>query len=248
MLNNYVATYYSKCSNVHKMHPLSKIICTFLFLVITLISFDIKIIFGLIIFLFLIIINTNIKLKIYYNVIYNLKITLFTFFVLISLITLSPLLSLLLTIKLILIINFINILTLTTPTTEIIYGLELFLKPLTRFNIKINVLALNIGLSLRFVSILIDTKNDILTTQISRGIDYRKNLNNFIFAIKSLVKPAFKITYQKTKELKNSMIIRLYSIDKERCNFRMNNWGLFDNILILILSILFLTILLKGVI
>ena len=75
MLNNIsIGKYYSTKSNIHFMHPLSKIICTLIFLILALAAFDLRTILGLVIITIFVIMNTNIPLIIYYNLIKNLKI------------------------------------------------------------------------------------------------------------------------------------------------------------------------------
>lgn len=249
MLNNVcIGRYYSTSSNVHKMHPISKIVCTFLFILMALVAINLKMLVGLILVVLLMVFNTNIPLKIYYNILYNLKVVLIIIFLLFSLVSLSFYFGFIVLLKVILIIIYLAILTLTTPPTEIIYGLERFLYPLNRFRLESNVLALNIGLSLRFVSSLIDTRNNILKSQISRGIDYRRGISDYILAMRTMMKSVFVISIRKAKNLKESMMIRLYSIDRERCNFRINKWGFFDNLLIVMHSVLLIIIILKGVI
>ena len=249
MLNNIsIGKYYSAKSNIHFMHPLSKIICTLIFLILALVAFDLRTILGLVIITIFVIMNTNIPLIIYYNLIKNLKIFLTIIFLFFLLVTFSFYTSLVITSKIILIILYISILTLTTPTTEIVYGLEKTLYPLERFNIKSNILALNIGLSLRFIPTLIDTRNNILVSQINRGLDYRNNFKSYIKAMKNMLSSVFLLSIRKFKKLRESMFIRLYSVNSERCNFRINDFKLFDFILILLHVTLLVVVILKGVI
>lgn len=240
-----VGRYYSTSSKMHKMNPISKIILLLLIILMILISFDIMII-GSIVLITLIMLNSSIPYKLYLEILSSLKIILFILFLLF--LPFGFLNSLMIIIKLIMIVLTLFILTLTTPTTEIIYGLEKVLYPLNRFRIKTNILALNIGLGLKLIPCLIDSRKNILKSQISRGIDYRSSLSNYIFATKNMLKPALKISKSKLKSIKNMMYIRLFSIEKERCNFRMNSWGIFDIILLIITGLILIFIIVKGLI
>ncbi|MBR2588037.1 MAG: hypothetical protein IKD77_02390 [Bacilli bacterium] len=244
MLNEiWVGRYCSENSKIHQMNPISKTTSLVLLILLILISSDIILIVPILLLL-IAIFMARIPKRIYIEVINNLK----TILILIFLIFLifGVLNSLFLTIKVTTIILFLTILTLTTPTTEIIYGLEKTLYPLNKFKIKSNILALNIGLFLKFIPCFIDAQNNILKTELSRGINYKSNLKNYIKAMTTMVKPAFKIAKIKHNNIKNSMYMRLYSIDKKRCNFRMNNWKIFDTIVIIILALLLILSILKG--
>ena len=249
MLNDVsIGSYYSIKSNIHNMNPISKIICLLIFMITTLITFDPIFIALLFIFTLFVVINTKIPLNIYYKMIVNIKLFLLIIFLLFSILFFSFYVGLLILIKSILIITYLAILTLTTPTTEIVYGLEKVLNPLQKFKIKSNILALNVGIGLRFISTLIDSRNMILKSQISRGVDYRTSFSSYILSMKNVAGSSIKMASKKFKMLKEFMMIRLYSIDKVRCNFRMNKWGIFDSVLLLVHVIMLIFIIMKGVI
>ena len=242
-----IGRYYSAKSNIHAMHPLSKIICVLLFIISVLCFCSYISILVLSLLLFIMILNTNIPLKVYYYVIKNIKGLLLIIFVFFTLVSFSLSIGILATIKFILIVLYLSILTLTTPTTEIIYGLEKVLYPLNRFNIKSNIWALNIGLFLRFIPTFIDARNKIRRSQCVRGIDYRLGISKYFISMIGILKPAFNQAKIKTNQLKQSMILRLYSIDKVRVNYRINKWKFFDDFLIFTHIFVFIIILLKGV-
>ena len=242
-----IGRYYSAKSNIHAMHPLSKIICVLIFIIAVLCFSSYISIFVLSLLVFIMILNTNIPLKVYYYVIKNIRSLLLLVFVIFTLFNFSFSLGVLMTIKVILIVLYLSILTLTTPTTEIIYGLEKVLYPLNRFNIKSNVWALNIGLFLRFIPTFIDARNKIRRSQCVRGIDYRLGFSKYSISTIGMLKPAFNLAKRKTNKLKESMMLRLYSIDKVRVNFRINKWKFFDDFLIFTHVFVFIIVLLKGV-
>lgn len=240
-----IGRYYSTSSRIHKMNPVAKIIFLLITILLILLTSDIMMVAAVVLTLF-VILNAGMPYRVYLEILNNLKTILIIIFLLFLIFGLVN--SLIIVTKIILIVLTLSILTLTTPTTEIIYGLEKVLYPLHRFKIKTNILALNIGLGLKFMPCLIDSRNNILKSQISRGIDYRSNLSNYIFAMTNMIKPSIKIAKNKFNEIKEMMYMRLYSVDKQRCNFRMNDWKIFDTIIITIGVIFTIIIILKGMI
>ena len=256
MLNEIcLGRYYSANSKIHTINPVAKIIILLLTILLVLLSSDIMLLVPVIILLltmFLVKLHLlifhkihEIPYKVYLEAINDIKIILLLIFVVCLL--LGPITSIIIIVKLTIIILLLTILTLTTSTTEIIYGLEKVLYPLNRFKIKTNLLALNIGLAFKFIPCLIDSRNNILKTQISRGINHKQNPKNYIKITKNMPF-AIKIAKAKHKNIKNSMYMRLYNVDKKRCNFRMNRWKVLDIITIIVLIILLVLTILKGMI
>jgi len=246
--NKTIGNYFNTKSNMHNMNPVSKIICALLFIIMTLFSFNIEVSMVLILLVIIMIMNTNIPLDTYYYIIKKFRYLFLIIFIIFSLITFSLLGGLTALINIILIILELSILTMTTPPTEIVYGLEKILKPLQKLKIKTNKLALDITLSLRFITILLDETDKILTAQASRGIDYHLSLKMKIKAIKNMIKPAIKQAKEKQEELKQSMKLRLFSIGKERTNYRINKWTFFDTYLVTIHILILIIIIIRGVI
>ena len=243
-----IGNYFPAKSNIHNMNPISKIICTILFLLMTIFSFNIEVSGILVLLVMILIMNTSIPLTVYYYILKKLRYIIIIFFVLSSLITFSLIAGLTVGINVVLIILIVSILTLTTPPTEIVYGLEKVLYPLQKCNIKTNTLALNISMALRFITILIDESDKILKSEASYGVDYHLNIKNKIKAIKTMIKPAIKRTLKKQKEISKSMEVRLFSIYKSRTNYRINKWGFFDTYLIIVHIAILIIIIMRGVI
>ncbi len=249
MLNNVsVGRYFPIKSNIHEMNPLSKIICTTIFIISILIAQDFQAICILTLLVMVMIMNTNIPLTIYYQIIKNLKYFFLVVFLSSSIITLSFSAGLTILIDIVLIVLYLSILTLTTPQTEIVYGLEKLLWPLSYLGVKVNTLALNISLALRFIPTIIDESNYILKAEASRGIDYRVGVKTWCIAVKDMIKPAIMLSLKHLNDLKNSMVIRLFSIENKRTNFRINKWQIFDSYLLVIHIAIVIVIIMRGVI
>lgn len=249
MLNSLIlGRYYSVKSFIHSMNPLSKIICLFLFILMTLINNSFW--FGIL----LVGINasiiylSNVPIITYLKSLSKMKIFLGLLFIVNIILGVKFITNVLIIIKLVLLINYLNILTLTTPPTETTYGLELFLKPLNKLHIPVNKVSLYISLGLQFIPTIFDEATKILKTQASRGVDYyNSDIKGKIEAIKTMVIPMFRLSLKKVDNLAESMKVRLFSYDNRRTNYRINKWGLFDTVSFLIHSLLFILILVGEV-
>lgn len=249
MLNKVmIGRYYPIRSLVHQMNPLSKIICTLLFVVMSFLSFDIRFNVLISFLLILMLLNTKVPLKVYLKTLLSIK-WLLLFIIIINFIVGSTLqITIITLLRLIYIVLYTSILTLTTPPTEITYGLEKFFFPLKIIGIPVNRMALSISLALRFIPTIIDQGNKILKSQASRGIDYNNsNINGKLMAIRSLIIPMFILSFKKADDLADAMEVRLYNIDGKRVNFRQNKWGFYDTFLVLIHLAIFILIIVKGV-
>ncbi|MDD4607630.1 MAG: energy-coupling factor transporter transmembrane protein EcfT [Bacilli bacterium] len=236
MLNNImIGRYYPVRSKIHFMHPLSKIICTILFIVMTFIVNTIELNLFLCGLTLLMIFMSNVPFSIYFKAIKSLKI-LIIFIVIINLIFSSTLdIVIIMILRLILIVIYTTILTLTTPPNEITYGLELLLAPLKLIGIPVNKTALSISLALKFIPTIIDQGNKILKSQASRGIDYdNSRIKGKFMALKAMLFPMFVLTLKRADQLADIMEVRLYNINERRTNFRINKWHFFDTYLVLI--------------
>ena len=242
MLNK-IGRYYPINSRVHDMNPVAKIICTLLFIVMSFLTYDIKLNILIFILLFLILINTEIPLKVYFKTVFSIR-WLLIFILIINLIVKTNLEITIITIfRIIFVVLYSSVLTLTTPQSEITYGLERVFGFLKLFKVPVNKMALSISLALRFIPNIIDEGNKILKSQASRGIDYYNvNLKGKLLALKSLIIPMFVITMKKADDLADIMEVRLYDVNGSRTNFRQNKWSFYDTFIVLVHVILIILI------
>lgn len=243
-----IGNYFNTKSNIHNMNPIAKLLCTLIFIIMALFSLNIEVSAILILLIMITIMKTNIPLTIYYYIIKKIRYILIIIFILFSLLTFNLLGGLTALIDTALIVLELAILTMTTQTTEIVYGLEKILKSLNNLNVKVNKLSLNIAMSLRFIPILLDESDQILEAQASRGVDYRLSLKDKIKAYKNMIGPAIKQAKEKQKKLKQTMKLRLFNIDKERTNYRLNKWTFFDVYMLIIHILILIIIIIRGVI
>lgn len=250
MLNKVmVGRYYPINSKIHKMNPLSKIICTVIFVLLMFLSNDLFFI-GLITgFVLLIVLMSNIPLKVYLGAIKSLKI-LIIFIILINIITgVDWQVIVIMVARLVLVVLYTSVLTLTTPPTELTYGLEKFFTPLRVIGIPVNKMALSLSLAIRFIPTIIDQANKIMKSQTCRGIDYSNSkIKDKITGVKSLMLPMIIHSFRRADELAISMELRLYNIHNKRTNFRMNKWGFFDTYMFLVHAIILVFLIIREVV
>lgn len=250
MLNNImVGKYYPIKSKIHYMHPLSKIICTLLFISMLFICNTIELSLFLCALTLLMMFMSHIPVKIYLKAVKTLRFLLI-FIIIINYFSHATLeVTGIMMLRLVLIVLYTTILTLTTPPNEITYGLELFLSPVKLIGVKVSKIALSISLALKFIPTVIDQGNKILKSQASRGIDYdNSNFAGKFIAIKAMLFPMFALTLKRANQLADVMEVRLYNISEKRTNFRINKWGFFDVYLTLIHLALIVVIIMKEVV
>lgn len=250
MLSNFpVGKYYVANSNIHRMNPLSKIICTVLFIIMALFGIDLKTSFALSLLVLIMILNSSIPFKIFARAVWSLRYIIILMLLFCALFGLPVAGSIAFIINFVLIVLYTIILTMTTPPTELIYGFEMFLMPLKILGLPTNKIALYLSMALRFIPTLLDECARIMKSQASRGVDYYHcSLSGKIAAIKGIIVPTFKLSILKTKQLIGSMKLRLFSLGKARTNFRINKWHFFDTYLIFIHILILIVVVVRGLV
>ncbi len=229
-----IGRYYPIESLVHRLHPLTKVLCTFLFTII--IFFSVDIIFNIIVFilLLLVLLFSNIPMNLYLRMILSMKWFLLSIFLFNLLLDVSFWFSLITILRIIYLSLYSSVLTLTTPPTEINFGLCYLLSPLKILKVPVNQVSLSITLAIRFIPSILDSASRILKAQANRGVDYyNSSFKGKIVALKSLIVPMFVLTLKKADDLADSMETRLYDINANRVNFRENKWGYIDSCLVM---------------
>ncbi|MBE6138766.1 MAG: energy-coupling factor transporter transmembrane protein EcfT [Firmicutes bacterium] len=249
MSNNLIlGRYYSTKSFIHSMNSTAKIICIFLFSAITIINSSF--LFGLLLVTFncYVILNTNVPICLYLKSLSKMKVFLIFIFAINLVFRINIFTNILMVIKTILLINYSTVLTLTTAPTEITYGLERFLSPLNKLKIPVNKLSLTISLALRFIPTIFDEAAKILKTQASRGVDYyNSDFKGKVEALKGLIIPMINLSFKRADVLADAMAVRLFSFERRRSNYRMNDWKMSDSLIVFLHLLMFIIILLKEV-
>lgn len=243
MFNNITfGKYYNNTSVIHRLSPIFKIISLFI-MIGSIFFIDSYIdILMLTCYLVLMMIYSNISIITYLKNIYSIKIFLIFIFI-IDLIFYSSISNIIFDLyKLIFIIIYSSALTYTTSTSEITYGIEKILKPLSNY-IPVNDIAMIITLTIRYIPTLTMESSRIIKSQKLRGIDFdSKNIRVKISSLVGVFIPMFILSLKKSESLGDIMDLRLYNYGKSRTNLRTNSWRKIDSIL------LFLNIVILGIV
>lgn len=224
-----IGKYYPSKSIIHSLNPLTKIIILFLLLVMTFFNSNIIGLTLIIIITLSLVLMAKLPFLVYRDLLRTTSIILFFIGLIYFFGTNDIIMSLMFIVELICLLFNLVLLTMTTSLTEITYGLELFLKPLKHFTIKVNLLSLKITNFLRFIPIYIDSKERLERKFKNHGIVVKGKQLNLKF---NIIKRSYLLAKRQLQQTNKMMDIRLYSIREYRTNFRLNKFGLIDSILV----------------
>lgn len=110
-----------------------------------------------------------------------------------------------------------SLLTFTTMTTDLNYGIEALLKPLKLIKVPVDMIAMMLSLTLRYIPTLLIETEKIMKAQASRGVDFKEStFKEKISQIISLLIPVFVISFKRSEDLGNAMEVRGYVIGQKR--------------------------------
>jgi len=119
--------------------------------------------------------------------------------------------------RIVIIIMLTSLLTFTTMTTDINDGLEGILLPLKWMKVPVEVLAMMVSLTLRYIPTLLIETDKIMKAQASRGVDFKEaSLKEKVTQVISLLIPVFVISFKRAEDLANAMEVRGYVIGQKR--------------------------------
>jgi len=135
-----------------------------------------------------------------------------------------------------------SLLTFTTMTTDLNYGIEALLKPLKIVKVPVDMIAMMLSLTLRYIPTLLIETEKIMKAQASRGVDFKEStFKEKISQVISLLIPVFVISFKRSEDLGNAMEVRGYVIGAKRTRIDEYIISLKD-ILSIIVSIIILGI------
>lgn len=133
-----------------------------------------------------------------------------------------------------------SLLTFTTMTTDLNYGIESLLRPFKIVKLPVDLIAMMLSLTLRYIPTLLGETEKIMKAQASRGVDFKESkFKDKVIQIISLLIPIFVISFKRSEDLGNAMEVRGYVIGAKRTRIDLYQIGIVD-ILSLIFVILFL--------
>ncbi len=133
-----------------------------------------------------------------------------------------------------------SLLTFTTMTTDLNYGIEALLKPLKIIKVPVDMIAMMLSLTLRYIPTLLIETEKIMKAQASRGVDFKEStFKEKISQVISLLIPVFVISFKRSEDLGNAMEVRGYIIGAKRT--RIDEYIIsFKDIITVVLSIVIL--------
>ncbi|MDI6453290.1 energy-coupling factor transporter transmembrane component T family protein [Peloplasma aerotolerans] len=135
-----------------------------------------------------------------------------------------------------------SLLTFTTMTTDLNYGIESLLRPLKIIRVPVDVIAMMLSLTLRYIPTLLGETEKIMKAQASRGVDFKESkFKDKVIQIISLLIPVFVISFKRAEDLGNAMEVRGYVIGAPRTRIDEYNIGYAD-VLTLIMAMAFLAL------
>jgi energy-coupling factor transport system permease protein len=137
-----------------------------------------------------------------------------------------------------------SLLTFTTMTTDLNYAIESLLKPLKWIKVPVDVIAMMLSLTLRYIPTLLGETEKIMKAQASRGVDFKESkFKDKVIQIISLLIPVFVISFKRAEDLGNAMEVRGYVIGAKRTKVDEYNIGLSD-----VLSVIVVLLILGAII
>lgn len=125
-----------------------------------------------------------------------------------------------------------TLLTATTPPMALTKAIEDILFPLRLLRIRVNIIALIISISLRFIPTLLEESQRIMKAQASRGVDFKHGgLKTKSKALVTLIIPLFVSAFSKAEDLANAMETRGYDPYQKRTRYRVYVFHYYDYLL-----------------
>lgn len=218
--------YYPSNSILHKLDPRMKIIALVVFLVLVFCTFNYYALSAVVIAVLAVVLLSKVPLRLYFK---SLKMILFIVLITSALnlfygtgepiaefwifkITLSGINNaIFVTVRIFSLILISSTLTFTTSPTDLTDALERLMKPLTIFRIKVHEIAMMMTIALRFVPLLLEETDKIMSAQKARGADMESG--NIVQRVKALIPvliPLFVSAFRRAYELAVAMECRCY--------------------------------------
>lgn len=218
--------FYPADSLLHRLDPRAKMLMMIAFLVLVFCTFNYFALLVVVAAVMLVVLLSKVPLTLYFK---SLKMIIFIVLITSALnlfygtgepivqwgfikITLSGINNaVFVSVRIICLILISSALTFTTSPTDLTDALERLMKPLTIFHIKVHEIAMMMTIALRFVPLLLEETDKIMSAQKARGADMESG--NLIQRIKALIPvliPLFVSAFRRAYELAVAMECRCY--------------------------------------
>ncbi len=257
-----IGQYYPSDSPVHRLDPRTKLVITFLFIIII---FFVRYYTGylfIVAFMALTILLSKIPVKFilkglrpilfiilltfFINVFFTQGETILFEFWILKITKEGLYQAIFMTLRLLFLVTGTSILTLTTSPIALTDGIEMLLKPLKAIRFPSHELAMMMTIALRFIPTLLEETDKIMKAQMARGADFESG--NLIQRAKSLIPllvPLFVSAFRRADDLAMAMEARCYRGGDSRTRMKVFTMGHLDFIAFGIAALLIASVLLN---
>ncbi len=128
-----------------------------------------------------------------------------------------------------------SLLTYTTAPTDLTDAIEKLLSPLKVFKIEVHTFAMMMTIALRFIPLLVDEIDRIMSAQKARGADFESgNIAKRVKALFPVFIPLFISAFKRAFELADAMLCRCYTGGEGRTRLREMRFTYRDLIALLV--------------
>ena len=122
-----------------------------------------------------------------------------------------------------------SIMTLTTTPNQLTDGLEKSLMPLSKIGVPVHAIAMMMSIALRFIPILIEETDKIMSAQKARGADFETgNIFRRAKALVPILVPLFISAFRRADELATAMECRCYQGGEGRTKMKLLRFSRVD--------------------
>lgn len=248
MQSGKLGNYYPVSSLIHKLNPIVKLVCFFLFLFLIWIVKEVYLEFLFLLILIVTAFLSLVPMRFYLKLIWKMKYLFFGMFLLGLFCHYEFVVLLLFLMRLLNLIFLSSILLYTTKKRELIYGMEFLLTPLISLKIPVRSIIMMISLSLQFIPNLFLEMEKIIKSLMCRGMDYHYASKEEKWEIiKATVNPMFVYTFKKADCMSDVMELRGYQVEEKRTHYDAYPFRWFDYCYLLLHVILLIFVVVKGV-
>lgn len=245
MLSNItIGKYYKTNSPIHGMDAFCKVICSILFIIITLISNTIEPFLILTIIVLLACLLSNVPFRVYKQVLFLLFPFLCGIFIINFIFQTNSFLLLKNIFQIVLITFYSNLLLFTTKVEELLQAFEKIFSPLRLIKINSQKISLLLVLAIRFIPIILEEAERILYAIEAQGFHEKNSLKRKIQILESLLIPLFRCVIKRADRLAISMELRF-------CNFSMKGKRKkrmpFSDTVFVLAHVIILVVVIRGV-
>ncbi len=238
-------------SPIHCVDPITKLA---LFIALTFIVFwaqGIEQLTVIFIFVFIVSLFARVKIKTYFRLLilllpFYIMMDLFYWFAYADLIQASMVVAYL-TYRLYIFLIISVIYTSTTKEMDIAQSIEWYITPLRLIKVPTYEISMMIMLAIRFIPLMLEDVRLIMIAQTSRGVNvYNGKLRTRIKGVINSLLPMLVLSFKRSEDISNAMLIRNYEIGKKRSKFKNNKFGFAEIISIIFIIGLIISVVYVG--